>query len=87
MSEERFNDLVKKRTEAGLYYKDEDWPDDPEDRSVPVSSNPTINPSSSVWYVCVVFIQPIHHEYAPHLSNSPAGSVVLHAPGEDCPTR
>ena len=26
MSEERFNDLVKKRTEAGLYYKDEEGP-------------------------------------------------------------
>lgn len=28
MPEDRFQDLIKKRTEAGLYYKDDDYPDD-----------------------------------------------------------
>ena len=31
MSEDRFNDIIKKRTDAGLYYKDDDFPDDPMD--------------------------------------------------------
>lgn len=32
MSEDRFNDIIKKRTESGLYYQDEDYPSDPMDR-------------------------------------------------------
>ena len=31
-TEDQFNDLIKKRTEANLYYKDEDFPEDPEER-------------------------------------------------------
>ena len=31
MDEEKYKDLIKKRTDQGLYYKDEDYPDDPED--------------------------------------------------------
>ena len=30
-SEERYNDIVQKRTEAGLFYLDDDYPDDPLD--------------------------------------------------------
>ena len=29
MDEDKFNDLIRKRTEAGLYYTDDDWPSDP----------------------------------------------------------
>jgi len=32
MSEERFKDLIEKRTNAGLYYRDTDYPDDEEER-------------------------------------------------------
>lgn len=32
MSEERFKDLIEKRTSAGLYYQDADYPNDPEER-------------------------------------------------------
>ena len=28
LPEDRFNELIKRRTEAGLYYPDEDYPDD-----------------------------------------------------------
>lgn len=31
MEKERFDDLIAKRVEAGLYYKDEDYPEDPMD--------------------------------------------------------
>lgn len=32
MEEDKFNDLIRKRTEAGLYYTDDDWPSDPMER-------------------------------------------------------
>lgn len=32
MSEERFKDLIEKRTNAGLYYRDTDYPNDEEER-------------------------------------------------------
>ena len=31
LSPEKYEDLIKKRTDAGLYYLDEDWPNDPMD--------------------------------------------------------
>ena len=31
MPEDRFKELIKKRQEQGLYYADEDWPEDPQD--------------------------------------------------------
>ena len=31
MDEAKYQDLLKKRVDAGLYYKDDDYPDDPED--------------------------------------------------------
>lgn len=31
LTQERFDDIVKKRTDAGLYYADADYPDDPMD--------------------------------------------------------
>ena len=32
MNEDKFNDLIRKRTEAGLYYADDDWPSDAMER-------------------------------------------------------
>ena len=32
MDEDKFKDLIRKRTEAGLYYNDDDWPSDPMER-------------------------------------------------------
>ena len=32
METSKFDELIKKRTEAGLYYKDLDFPEDPEER-------------------------------------------------------
>ena len=32
MESSKFDELIKKRVEAGLFYKDHDFPDDPEDR-------------------------------------------------------
>lgn len=34
LSEERFEDLIKRRTDAGLYYPDEDYPSDPMDQGL-----------------------------------------------------
>lgn len=34
LTEERFDDLIKRRTDAGLYYPDEDYPQDPMDQGL-----------------------------------------------------
>lgn len=39
MSQDRFDDLIKKRTEAGLYYPDEDYPSDPMDSGSKICFN------------------------------------------------
>lgn len=38
MDQSKFDDLVKKRTDAGLYYADDDYPNDPMDRGSKQSS-------------------------------------------------
>lgn len=34
-SKERYEDLIKRRMDAGLFYKDEDYPEDPLDWGLP----------------------------------------------------
>lgn len=55
LPEDRFNELIKRRTEAGLYYPDEDYPDDDMDWFVESWAQKVSNAKDRLGvYVCSV---------------------------------
>ena len=76
MSQEKFDDLVKKRKESGLYYQDDDYPNDELDRG---------SSKNDCFRSCLCFKWVSMYSFLPHTSHRfnlwPPGNVVLHAQG------